>query len=208
MWEAARAEAVQQWARQDRELEDFLALNAFRGPQAQGFIQTWLLLLPLPWDSTKSTEQALDDQQLRDEAQLQPRPGERIWVDGRELLWREHQSPEAAVDFNAVLGRVTARSVAYAVCYLESDRPRHDLWLQVGSDDRAKVYLNGEEIYQYRLVRGLRSGLDTISVTLKQGTNVLLFKVLNQDADWEGCVRLVDEAGQPAKDIRVKLTPE
>ena len=112
------------------------------------------------------------------------------------------------MDFNAVLGRVTARSVAYAACYLESDRPRNDLWLQVGSDDRAKVYLNSEEIYQYRLVRGLRSGLDTISVTLKQGTNVLLFKVLNQDADWEGCVRLVDEAGQPAKDIRVKLTRE
>jgi hypothetical protein len=103
---------------------------------------------------------------------------------------------------------VTERSVAYAACYLESDRPRNDLWLQVGSDDRAKVYLNGQEIYQYRLVRGLRAGLDTVSVTLKQGTNVLLFKVLNEDADWEGCVRLVDAEGRPAKDIRVKLTPE
>jgi hypothetical protein len=113
------------------------------------------------------------------------------------------------VDFNAVLGRVTERSVAYAACYLESDRPRNDLWLQVGSDALAKVYLNGQEIYQYRMVRGIRSGLDTIGpVTLKQGTNVLLFKVLNEDLDWDGCMRLVDDAGQPAKDIHVKLTPE
>jgi WD40 repeat protein len=46
---------------------------------------------------------------------------------------------------------VTERSVACAPCYLESDRPRNDLWLQVGSDDQAKVYLNGQQIYQFRL---------------------------------------------------------
>jgi serine/threonine protein kinase len=45
VWETAGAKAVQEWARQDRArkelLEDFLALNDFRGPQAQGFIQNW-----------------------------------------------------------------------------------------------------------------------------------------------------------------------
>ena len=28
--------------------------------------------------------------------------------------------------------------------------------------------------------------------------NVLLFKVVNVDGDWEGCARLVDDAGLPA----------
>jgi hypothetical protein len=51
--------------------------------------------------------------------------------------------------------------------------------------------------------------LDTAGpVPLKQGTNVLLFKVVNEQFNWEGCVRLVDEAGRPAQGIRVKLTPE
>jgi WD40 repeat protein/serine/threonine protein kinase len=209
VWDAAGAKAVQEWSRQNRALDDLLALNAYRGPQALGFIQTWLLMLPLPWDSAQKGEQALDLQQVEREAQLRPQLGARVTVRGQELLWQEYRAPEAVVDFNAVVGHVTERSVAYAACYLESDRRRNDLWLQIGSDDRAKVYLNGREIYQNRMIRGVRSGLDTIGpVVLEQGTNALLFKVLNEDADWEGCVRLVDKAGRPAKDIRVKLTPE
>jgi hypothetical protein len=152
--------------------------------------------------------QALDRQQLAGEAQLRPRIGERVPVGDREFVWREHRSPEAIVDFNAVLGRTTEYHVAYAVCYVESDRARDDLWVQVGSDDQAKVYLNGQKIYQSHVARSVNE-LDTVGpVALKKGTNVLLFKVVNESLDWEGCVRLVDEAGRPAEGIRVKLTPE
>ena len=145
VWDAAGAEAVQEWARQDLAVQDLLARNAFRGPHAQGFIQTWLLLLPLPF-TPGETAKGLDRQQLPGEAQLRPRPGERVLVGGREMVWQEHRSPEAVVNFNAVLERVTEQSVAYAVCYLESDQARDGLWLQVGSDDQAEVYLNGREI--------------------------------------------------------------
>jgi WD40 repeat protein/serine/threonine protein kinase len=212
VWDAAGDEAVQEWSRQNRALDDLLALNAYRGQEAQSFIQTWLLLLPLPWDSAQKGEQALDLQQVEREAQLRPQLGARVTVRGQELLWQEHRSPESVVDFNAVVGHVTERSVAYAACYLESDRPRNDLWLQIGSYGRAKVYLNGRVVYQNRIDRNLESGLDTIPLGLLQrGTNTLLFKVVNdagQDGNWEGCVRLVDAAGRPAKDIRVKLTPD
>jgi dipeptidyl aminopeptidase/acylaminoacyl peptidase len=208
VWEAAGSLEIQEWARQDRAVEELLALNAFRGPRAQGFIQTWLLLLPFRWQAGESGAKALDRQQLDNEAQLRPLPGEQARVDGEVLVWKEHQSPEALLNFNAVLGQVTERSVAYAICYLESERTRGDLWLQVASDDQAKVYLNGRAIYQWRLDRDA-DGLDIVGpVTLKQGTNVLLFKVVNGIAEWLGCVRLVDEAGRPAKDIRVKLTSE
>ena len=148
VWDAAGAEAVQEWARQDRAVQDLLDRNDFRGPHAQGFLQTWLLLLPLPFASGETGAQALDRPQLPGEAQLRPRPGERVLVGGRPWLWQEHRSPKAVVNFNAVLGRVAERSVAYAVCYLESDQARDGLWLQVGSDDQAKVYLNGREIYR------------------------------------------------------------
>jgi hypothetical protein len=198
---------MQEWARQDRASEDLrLAQNAFRGPQAQGFIQEWLLLLPLPRDPRQRGEQVLDQQQHPSEAQLRPRSGERVSVGGQELVWRPYHSPAAVLDFNAVLGQVTEWSVAYAVCYLESDRARNDLWLQVGSDDESKVYVNGTAIYQSRLAHWLFC-LDTIRVELKPGINVLLFKVVNEGGDWEGCVRLVNAEGRPAEDIRVKLTP-
>src|SRR5262249_16169027 len=48
VWEAANTEAVQQWAPQARAVQDLLARDAVRGPRAQGFLQTWLLLLPCP----------------------------------------------------------------------------------------------------------------------------------------------------------------
>jgi hypothetical protein len=206
VWEAARMEAVQEWARQDRALEEILALHDFRGPQAQGFIQRWLLLLPLPFSA--SDEQALERQQVLDEAHIRPRPGARFQGSEKELIWREHRSPKGVVDFNAVAGRVAEQSVAYAVCYLASDQAREDLWLQVGSDDQAKVYLNGREIYQYPWGRGL-VGLDTVGpLALKKGTNVLVFKVVNLGGNWEGCVRLVDEACRPAQGLTYKVTPE
>jgi hypothetical protein len=70
------------------------------------------------------------------------------------------------------------------------------------------VAINGREVYQHRLNRGL-DGLDTIGpVALEQGTNVLLFKVANIASLWQGCLRLVDQAGRPAEGIHIKLTPD
>ncbi len=102
-----------------------------------------------------------------------------------KLSWRAHRAQEALVDFNAVLAQVAARSVAYAVCYLESERARSDLWLQVSSDDEAKVYLNGDEIYRCRVRRRLEA-LDTAGpVSLKAGSNVLVLKVADEEKEWE-----------------------
>jgi hypothetical protein len=43
---------------------------------------------------------------------------------------------------------------------------------------------------------------------LNAGVNVLVFKVVNPEADWEGSVRLTDAGGQPLQGIRVTLEPE
>jgi hypothetical protein len=157
--------------------------------------------------SGEGGQSELDRQQLPDEANLRPRPGDRVPIGGGELVWREHRSTGAVVDFNAVLGRATERSVAYAICCVESEGARDDLWLQVGSDDLAKVYLNGREIYQCPVLRPLEA-LDTVGpVSLRQGFNVLVFKVVNETANWEGGARLVDREGRPAEGIRVRTAP-
>jgi WD40 repeat protein len=206
LWEAADTGAVQRWAEQDRGMAGLLALSDFRGPQARGFLRDWLLLLPLKLAPGELGAQGLDRRQLPDEAGLRPRAGERAPV-GEELTWRAHRSLEAVLDFNEMLGRATELSVAYAVCYIESDRVRDGLWVQVGSDDQAKVYLNGLEIYQSHVPRALEA-LDTAGpVALEQGTNVLVLKVVNEGWSWECCARLVDGEGRPVEGLRVKLTP-
>jgi hypothetical protein len=152
--------------------------------------------------------QALDRRQIPDEAHPRPRLGQPVSVDGQPFIWREHHSPQAIVDFNAVLGRITIDRVAYAVCYVKSDRARDDLGLQAAGDDQAKIYLNGRMIYECHQGRPLRS-LDAVDrVALKQGSNVLVLKVVNEADRWEGCVRFVDRNGNPVHDLQVRLTPE
>ena len=196
VWDAAVAEAVEQWANQDRDVQALLARNIPRDPRAEGFVRSWLVLLPVPLDPGAGVTRMLDRHRLPEEANLRPRAGERVVVGGHELVWREHHSPEAVVDFNAVLGRTAERSLAYAVCYLESDQA-HDT---CGSRSAATIRprcLNGREIYQCPVPRPLET-LNTVGpVSLKEGTNMLVFKVANDESTWEGCVRLVDDAGRP-----------
>ena len=150
---------------------------------------------------------ALARPQVPGEANLRPRAGERVPVGDGRLTWREYRSPESVLDLNLVMGRATELSVAYAVCYVECERARDGLWLQVGTDDQAKAYLNGREVYLCRVPRTLEE-LDTAGpLTLKRGTNVLLLKVVNEGWNWEACARLVDDEGRPADGLRVKLSP-
>jgi len=228
LWEASDAEAVQEWARQDRAVHDLRDRDDI---STRGFLRDWILLLPIPWEAGETVAraldrhqipgegrglsgldaelaaQALDRPQIPDEAQARPRAGDRVPLGGRELVWQEHRSPGAVVDFNAAAGQLTERGVAYAVCYIESDRKRDGLWLQFGCDDWGKVYLNGGEIYRSRS-RRLVSPLDPIGpVQLKPGINVLVLKVVNETEGWMFSARLVDDAGRPAEGLHVRLTP-
>jgi hypothetical protein len=232
VWEAAEAEAVQEWARQDIAVQDLRDRDDIWSPRAQGFLREWILLLPIPWAAGETVAQARDRPQIPDEgrsllardrdlaaqaldrpqipaeAQARPRGGDRVPLDGRELVWQEHRSSGAVVDLNAAVGQMTERSVAYAVCYLESDRERDGLWLQVGYDDWGKVYLNGREIHRSRSRRFVRPPLDAVGpVRLEPGINVLALKVVNETEGWEFSARLVDAAGRPAERLRVRLAP-
>jgi hypothetical protein len=64
-------------------------------------------------------------------------------------------------------------------------------------------------VYQHRKVRHVRRDEDTVeNVRLNKGMNVLVFKVVNEAADWKACVRFVDQDGKPVQGLRVSITPE
>ncbi len=175
---------------------------------APGFIQDWLVLAPIPLKAGHRGAKGLERAQLQGEAKLQPRAGNHVRVDGREYTWQAYHEKEPVLDFNRFVGKLSPNSVAYAVCYVISAAERHDLLLQVGSDPRAKVYLNGQPVYKYLRGRSLVA-LDPISpVTLRNGTNVLVFKVVNENWGWLGCLRFVDREGNPVQGLEVRLTPE
>jgi WD40 repeat protein/serine/threonine protein kinase len=173
--------------------------------QEEGFLLDWLILAPIPLAEGHTGADALDEQQIPGEATLLPRAGETV----KELVWKEHRGHRSVLDFNAFLGQETIYSVAYAVCYIVSDQERAGLRLRIGSDDQAKIYLNGEEVYKHRQARPVAVDEDTVGgIILKKGTNVLVFKVVNERSAWGGCVRFVEPDGNPVRGLQVRLTPD
>jgi tricorn protease-like protein len=207
IWEAATPAQIALWARQDQEAARRLVPWQRPASSVPGFIQDWLVLAPLALEAGQSDAEGLEREQLPEEARLQPRAGDRVRVGGREYTWQVHRAKEPFLNFNRFVGKLSEHCVAYAVCYVISETERHDLLLQVGSDDQAKVYLNDQEVYKYNRPRNLMV-LDPIGpVRLRKGMNVLVLKVQNETGNWEGCARFVDLEVNPAG-LRVSLTPE
>jgi hypothetical protein len=206
IWDTASREQAARWSWQDQETLRRSAAWRLPTPGAPGFIQDWLVLAPLPLEAGQSGAEGLEREQVLGEARLRPRAGDR--VPGRDLTWQTYRGDEPILDFTCLVGEKPSENcVAYAVCYVISDTERNDLLLQVSSDDEAKIYLNGQEVYKYSRGRSLTT-LDPVGpVTLRKGTNVLVFKVVNELLGWFGCLRFVDPEGNPVP-LEGRLTPE
>jgi hypothetical protein len=122
-----------------------------------------------------------------DEASLHPELGEKVNIAGKELVWQASHALDYALDLTKHMGsQQTTRCAAYAVCYIDAAAELADLRMKVGSDDQSKVFLNGKEVYRSDKPRGCRQDDDTVpNITLHQGTNVLVFKIVNEEYFWE-----------------------
>jgi hypothetical protein len=74
-------------------------------------------------------------------------------------------------------------------------------------NEEAKVYLNGKEVLRNLPDPAGTGRKPTAIVTLAQGTNVLVFKVINQRRMWQRCLQLTDKAGNAVTNVRAQLVP-
>jgi hypothetical protein len=167
------------------------------GLDAEGFIQRWLVLAPIPLGPNEGGAAALGKDQLRGEAGLRPAAGARVKVGGSELVWRDYVCPAHLLNFNEFLVAQTEDSVAYAVTYVTAPREFKGVMMRTGSDDQCKVYLNGREVFKFTDERAAEKDQDATEVTLKRGVNVLVAKVVNVKVDWAFCVRFTDRDDRP-----------
>jgi tetratricopeptide (TPR) repeat protein len=171
----------------------------------RNFLRTWLVLSePLPY--VGDGVQALHQQQIPSEELLRPRAGDRIQVNGETRAWKEHHCAGLHIDFQSLYGSPSDYRVTYAVCYVHADTDRN-LLLRVGSDDQAKVYLNGREVYRSSEARPLALDEDEVPLELRQGWNVLVFKVVNEHSGWAGSLHIVAKDGRPAEGLRFGVEP-
>ena len=178
-------------------------------PNRDGFVLDWLLLSPIQLPSDTDGAVAIDKSQVPDEANLKPKAGDKVKVEGKELTWKKVKGSDYYLDLNALANEQTERTMAYAVCYIQSETERKDLHLKMGSNDQGKVYLNGKALVKASEPRTMDQDSDIArNVTLNKGVNVVVFKIFNDGgSDWQGCLRFTDSKGKAVTDLVIKLEP-
>ncbi|MGD0089324.1 MAG: hypothetical protein ABSE73_05330 [Planctomycetota bacterium] len=174
----------------------------------EGFIRDWLVLAPIPLEAENNGAEEIDKQQLKDEGKIQPKAGDKATANKKELAWKQIKAKDYYFDYAIILGQITEQSIGYSVAYLVADEEMKGLTLQMGSNDQGKVYLNGKELVKFTETRTVDKDQDQAqNVTLNKGVNTLVFKVINELNNWQGCIRFTDKAKAPVKNIKIRLEP-
>lgn len=185
---------------------DIRAADALK-PDANGYIRNWLMLAPIPVAEGRAGGDLLLEDQIKNEATLQPKAGEKVTVKGKELTWTPITASTNYFDFNAILKTVNDHAVGYMVTYVECDQEIPGVIMAVGSNDEGRIYFNGIDIYAFTEPRQLELDADKGKVTLKKGINVIVFKVFNEQNSWQGSMRFLDKSGIPLTHLQIKLSP-
>ena len=183
------------------------AVDALRA-DAEGYIRHWVMLAPVVIRDGETCAEALLKEQIPNEAALRPKAGDKAKVGGKELAWQNITASTNYFDFNEVLKSINDHVVGYMVTYIECEKEMPDVIVAVASNDQGRIYFNGVDIYAFTEPRPLMLDADKGRVTLKRGINTFVFKVTNEQNSWQGAMRLLDKAGAPVKDLKIKLSPQ
>jgi len=176
-------------------------------PDSQGYIRDWLMLAPIPVPEGRSGADLILEDQIKNEAALQPKAGDKITINAIELTWRPITASTNYFDFNAILKSVNDHTVGYMVTYIDCDHEMPNVIMAVGSNDEGRICFNGVDIYAFTEPRPLELDADKGKITLKKGVNVIIFKIFNEQNSWQGAMRLLDKSGAPLTNLRIKLSP-
>jgi hypothetical protein len=174
---------------------------------SDGFVRDWLVLAPFSITEDAGGDE-IDKKQIAAEGELKPKAGDTQKVGDKEGAWKAATAKEYALDINAVLGTRNEDVLAYLVTYVVADKDLPGLTLAIGSNDQAKIWLNGKEVHKFAETRSIEQDSDKIpNVALKQGVNVIVFKVINQKNDWAAALRFLDKDGKAVTGLGVKTAP-
>jgi len=182
------------------------AADALR-PDSAGYIRDWVMLAPIALPERETCADALLKEQIKDEAALRPKAGDKVLIGGKELIWRNIIASTNYFDFNAILNSVNDHAAGFMVTYIECDETMTNVTMTLGSNDQGRLYLNGTDIYAFTEARPLELDADKGRVTLNRGINVVVFKVINEQNSWQGAMRFLDKVGAPMKDFKIRLSP-
>jgi hypothetical protein len=192
------------------------ATSTPKTPDAEGFLQRWMLLEPINKPNQSNTvfvdsyiRNAFTTEYFPNQFSVVPRNGDKVKVGKQELTWHALD----AIPFNVKLFRFAAGYdkqlygvIFWAVTVVNSPKEIKNVRMAVGSNSASMWWLNGEEAV---ILSGDRRMVmdDCISkrLTLKKGNNIIRGAVINGPGMSDFCVRFIDENGKPINELTMNL---
>ena len=183
-------------------------------PDSKGFIQRWLLLEPINKPNRGNTvftdsyiRTAFSTEYFPNQFTVVPKDGEKVKVGEQELMWHALESSK----FNVKLFRFAYGMrkqyygvIFWAVTVVNSPQEMKNVRIAVGSNSASMWWLNGKEAV---ILSGDRRMVmdDCLSprLTLNKGKNIIRGAVINGPGMSDFCVRLLNEKGEPIKDLTI-----
>ncbi len=187
-----------------------------KAPDADGFLQRWLLLEPIDKPNRSNTvftdsyiRNAFDTLYFPTQFTAVPQDGDKVKVGDQELVWHALD----ATNFNVKLFRFAYGLnkkiygvLFWAVTIVNSPSEMKNVRMAVGSNSASMWWLNGKEAV---ILSGDRRMVmdDCVSnrLTLKKGQNIIRGAVINGPGMSDFCVRFIDENGNPIKDLTMNI---
>ncbi len=156
---------------------------------SEGFVRYWHIIGPFPSGGGL-------DRPLPPETEIDFTKSY-VGVSG-EVKWTKVMTPSGGYlnfrsEFSKQKQLAGSDFIGMAYAYSEVHSPDdRQVTITLGSNDGAKMWINGEVVYNKSLGRSAIADQDFLQVRLKKGVNQILIKVENLGANWGLYLRIVD----------------
>ena len=185
-----------------------------KAPNAAGFIQRWLILEPISSNglTDSAVQAAVKAEYFANQFSVIPRDGDSVTVGGTNLTWHAVDTKEYNVNlyhFAHSLGKPSSFVLFWAVTVINCPQEMPDVRLAIGSNAASVWWVNGQEACGiYGDILSFPDDAVSKRITLKKGPNIIRGAVHNQRGQTDFCVRILDDDGNPVKNVTVSLSED
>ena len=182
-----------------------------KAPDADGFIQRWLLLEPIESNglTDSAVQAAVKKEYFPNQFTVVPRDGDKATVGGSQLTWHAVDTKLYNVNlyhFAHALDKPTSNVLFWVVTIVNVPQEMPGVRLAIGSNAASVWWVNGEEVIG---IYGDRQTVidDGVSkrLTLKKGPNIIRAAVINGAGATDFCARFLDSEDRPLKGYTIRL---
>ncbi len=180
-------------------------------PDANGFIQHWLILEPIPANGLTDSlvQSAVKTEYFPNQFAVIPHDGDKLAVNGKELTWHAVDTKDYNVNlyyFAYRLGKPTSNVLFWAVTIVNCPQEMAGVRLAIGSNAASVWWVNGREVIA---IYGDRQTVidDGVSkrLTLKKGQNIVRCAIVNGGGATDFCARFLDSEDKPLKGFTLSV---